>query len=461
MPWQRQVVDVAFELDDDGTYHYDEVVLTVPRQSGKTALVMAVAVHRLVSVPRTLGRQRLTYTAQQRQKAKLKLERDFAEVLRDAKPAFREITHIRNKPQRPVEWKLSLNNGAENIQFGRGNFWQIDAPSRTGAHGDTLDVGVIDEAFAHGDNTIEAGLSPSMITRTNKQLIILSTAGDRKSAYLWRKTLAGRTACGTGKHGRTAYFEWSAEDDAEPGDPATWESCSPALGYTITLRALEGEWEKAQRDGQTGIDQFRRSYLNQWPEIPVLADLEAGWRVISRDWWILCEDPAHQPAGRLAFAVDVDTNARGEEWCSIGMSDGIHLELVTPADIGPGTSWVVPLAVARQDRFDELLIDPAGPAGKLIGPLEEVGIKVRKLTAQERTQASMHLIDRVGEGKVRHLAQAPLTRAAAGVVASDVGDGAIRFSRRLSPDDISPLNAVAYACWGAQSLSGEADFFTI
>jgi phage terminase large subunit-like protein len=83
---------------------------------------------------------------------------------------------------------------SEHIQFGRGSFLQIDAPSRTGGHGDTLDDGTIDEAFAHEDDTVEAGMRPAMATRRNAQLWVISTAGDARSKYLWRKVLAGRAA---------------------------------------------------------------------------------------------------------------------------------------------------------------------------------------------------------------------------------------------------------------------------
>ena len=41
MPWQRQVADVALELDDAGRFAYPLVVITVPRQSGKTTLLRA------------------------------------------------------------------------------------------------------------------------------------------------------------------------------------------------------------------------------------------------------------------------------------------------------------------------------------------------------------------------------------------------------------------------------------
>ena len=43
LPWQRMVADVAGELDPDtGTYFYDTVILSTPRQCGKSTLVDAI-----------------------------------------------------------------------------------------------------------------------------------------------------------------------------------------------------------------------------------------------------------------------------------------------------------------------------------------------------------------------------------------------------------------------------------
>ena len=42
IPWQRQVIDVISEIDPStGTYWYDELVLTVQRQAGKTTITKA------------------------------------------------------------------------------------------------------------------------------------------------------------------------------------------------------------------------------------------------------------------------------------------------------------------------------------------------------------------------------------------------------------------------------------
>jgi hypothetical protein len=446
MPWQELVAEVAFEVDDDGRLAYDEVVVVVGRQQGKTAMTMAAAVHRLVPLVRSHGPQRATFTMQNRTKARNKLERDYAPRLRRSR-SFREVSRY-GRPANSVEWRLGMNSGSEHIQFGGASYLQIDTPGRSGSHGDTLDLGLIDEAFAHEDDTVEGAMSPAMVTRRDRQMWVLSAAGDGKSKYLWRKILAGREACRTGAHGRTAYFEWSAPDGDDPGSPVTWSACCPALGLTVEESALASEWERALRGGVEGVNTFRRAYLSQWPEVPILEE-DLAWRVIAEADWKACEQPRHRgkPAG-MSYGLDVDVSAKGETWCSIGASDGFHHELVTPLDARPGTGWVVEACVARRDRFRELLVEPSGPAGDLLVPLRREGIRVREVTGREFGQACGGMVAAVRDRAMVHLGQPQLDMAVAGVEKRDLGDGAFRFSRTRSVVDIGPLVAVTLARWG-------------
>lgn len=456
MPWQQFVADVAGEIDVDGQLAYDTIVLVgVGRQGGKTELKDNAAVHRSTAMVPTHGPQLSTFTMQTRDKARQKLQ-ELSRKLAGAPRSFREVTNPKRRPTQLTEWKLSLNNGSEHIQFGPATMLKIDAPTRTGGHGDSLDLGQIDEAFAHQDDAIETAMEPAMATRRDAQLWVISSAGDERSTYLWRKVLAGRAACeafAAGDReafGRTAYFEWSAPDELDPGDRRTWWAACPALGFTIGERFLASKWEKALMGGREGIDRFRRSYLSQWPEVPVLND-ELGWRHVPEELWTLLTEPKHRARGRIRYGLDVDVNAHGEEWASIGCSDGRHLELGTPEDAGPGIDWVVPTLAAQRDVVGQVWIDPRGPAGKLVPALKRAKVGLHLATPQEMVQASMLWLDAVKGGEVRHVGQAPLTRAVGGVATKAVGDGQWRWSRSQSAVDIGPLWAVTLA-WAATAL---------
>lgn len=447
MPHQRLLADVGMEIYPTGEYVYDEVDVELGRQEGKTGFNRVRTVTRLVVIARSLGPQTATYLAQRRQDARKRLEQDFAESLRKA-PGFPEVEHPRQRPRGRSEWRLQLNNGNENIEFGNGSRWRIDAPSRTGTHGDTLDDGTIDEAFAHEDDEAEIALRPAMATRRNAQLWVFSAAGDANSKYLYRKVLAGREACETGQHGSVAYFEWSAPDDADPGDPATWRMACPALGYTIDERFLESEWTRACRQGQHAIDAFRRNYLNQWPEVPVLNEADRD-QVIPEQQWDECCDPDALVSDPVTFALDVTPDRSAASIAAAGAGgDAIVLEIV---DNRPGTRWVVPRVVQLLATHpgSTVVLDKGSAARSLIPDLEAAGITLTIAGMGDHADACSALYDDVVALSVRHLGQPILEAAVAGAVKRTSGTGGLWLWDRTSTSiDISPLVAVTLARWG-------------
>jgi hypothetical protein len=428
MPWQQYVADVAYELDETGQLAYSEVNLTVGRQQGKTALGMATKTFRCTK----FGRQTVVYLAQSRNAARKKWEDEHCFILQHS-PYKRHLD-------------IRKSNGSEAIIWKNGSKWAIDAPTRSAGHGDTVDHGDLDEAFAHVDDRAEQALSGTMLTRPSSQLWVYSTAGDGQSYYWWRKILAGRAAIEEGTPGPVAFFEWSAPDDADPGDEDVWRAACPALGHTITIDKLRKEWSKAQREGVDAVDQFRRKVLNQWPEIPVLEDVANQWLIVGRDQWAECRDFEERPEGRLGFGLDVTPSGSHS---SIGVSDGRTIELV---DHRAGTQWVVDRVRDLVGRWGKDLVgfavDPAGPAGAFLDQLEPIlGERLIKITARQHAQAAGSLVMGIEHGSIRHRGESDLDSAVASATKRPLGD-AFAFSRAgVAP--ISPLVAVTFARYAA------------
>lgn len=271
MPWQRHVADVVMEVDPDtGRLVYQEMGLTVPRQSGKSTWVEAKATHRCSATKFFGPRQQVVYTAQTRSKAREKWEEEFVADLEAARDFRSRIS-------------VHKGNGNEHVRFANRSRWGLESSTEKAGHGTVLDEAYIDEAFAHRDFRLEQGFGPAMITRLNKLLAWISTAGwIDGSEYLREKVDFGRLVALEGRQRGIAYFEWSAPEDTDPGDPAVWWSCMPALGWTITEDAIRVEYEKARDGGK--LNEFRRAYLNQW----VPRDVEADWEVVSQDAWMAC-----------------------------------------------------------------------------------------------------------------------------------------------------------------------------
>jgi hypothetical protein len=423
MPWQRQVADVAMEVDPaTGRLAYREVVLTTPRQSGKTTLELAVLVHRC----RTWPRSRALYSAQDRIHARLKWEDDHVAALERSPFAG--------------EFKVRYQRGDEAIRWHNGSRHGITAPGEKAGHSDVLDLAVADEAWGLEDSKLEQGLSPTMVTRPQPQLWVVSTAGTHRSAYLRGKVDAGRARVGAGHRSTVAYFEWSAVEGSDPADPATWWATMPALGHTVTEQTIAAEFERLE------LADFCRAYLNWWPgEIP------ADWQVIAEADWLALADPASAAVDPVAFAADVTPDRSAAAIAVAGVRpDGLgHVEVV---DHRPGTGWVVGRLVELADRWQPcaIVVDDTGPAGSLIPPLEAAELEVARPTTRARAAADSGFYDAVVNGALRYRPgpHGPaLDAAVAGAAKRPLGDSWAWARRGLSVD-ISPLVAVSLARWG-------------
>src|SRR6516165_9418806 len=128
MPWQAQVANVAGELLPDGRPAYREVRITVPRQSGKTTLILVAELDRSLNWG---DRQRTLYAAQDRNNSRAKWE-EQGDIL--AGTPARRLFMVRR--QTGLErWVFKAN----------GSTVGITASGESSGHGQTLELGVIDE----------------------------------------------------------------------------------------------------------------------------------------------------------------------------------------------------------------------------------------------------------------------------------------------------------------------------
>lgn len=258
MPWQVQVIETGTGTLA-GVPLYRQVTVEVPRQQGKSVKVLSLMVARALKAPGTM----ITYSAQTRLDARHRLLDVWWPMLDGS--LLRSLV----SPRR--------GSGSEALCFRNGSMIALASATQTSGHGDTLDLGVIDEAWAQRDDRLEQAMRPAMMTREGAQLWIVSTAGDENSAYFRSKVEDGRARAELGVTGTAAYFGWSAPDDSDPADPATWRACMPALGITVSEETVRADFELMK------LPEFRRAYLCQWPEIA-----NPGWGAISAEDWAAC-----------------------------------------------------------------------------------------------------------------------------------------------------------------------------
>jgi phage terminase large subunit-like protein len=429
MPWQRYVADVLLEVDPDtGRLAYQEFGLTVPRQSGKSTLILAKAVHRASATQFFGPRQRIVYTAQTRQKAREKWEEDYAADLETSR-AFKAKVQVHK------------GNGNEHVRFSNRSRFGIEANTEKAGHGGTLDEAYIDEAFAQADGRLEQAFGPAMITRANKQLGWISTAGWRNgSPYLEAKVAYGRRQVELGANTGLAYFEWSADEDADPEDEGGWWDFMPALGHTITPEAIRAELARLKDQGD--LNDFRRAYMNQWVNKNSATD-----SIIPMGVWLDLAAGEPFDTADVAFAVDVSPDRDSAAIGAARRVDGISQ--VDVADHRPGVEWVIPRMVELDQRYRPIawVLDPSGPAGSLLPALKQVGIVPTLTGPREMAQACGAFFDAaVGPNPVlRHLDEPSLNAALAAATKRPLGD-AWAWSRKSG--DITPLVAATLALHG-------------
>lgn len=440
MPWQRYVADVALEVDPDtGRLVYREVVLTVPRQSGKTTLLLALMVQRALGFG---TKQRILYTAQTRGAARQKWEEEHVEVLK------RSIWKN--------DFRVKLQLGHEAIKWKNGSRHGVIPSTSTAGHGETLDLGVIDEAFAQVDNRLEQAFKPAMITRPMPQQWVVSTAGTEKSVFLKAKVDAGRKRCEAEVNRGVAYFEWSAPEDADPEDEEVWWGCMPALGRTISIEAI--------RDDKESMDlaDFRRAYLNQWPDAT-----QDKWRVVPEKMWQDCFDGDSVLTGRVAFGIDSTPEGSHSAIAAWGKNQvGLGQGEVIEHSVGRG--WLVDRALQLAVKWDPkcFVVDAKGPAGTIINDLKAGLLKLYKDGSLEREipvvtpnigetcQGCGWLYDAIRYSRMVHLGDKAMAYALAGADKRVIGDS-WAWSRRTTDEDISPLYAMTFAAMGFNQIEDE------
>lgn len=474
MPWQHMVADVALELDPDTGYlAYDTVVLVVMRQQGKSELTLPLMTHRSLGFDKALtdwtaarhgvrlpapGAQRTMYLAQGAEEARDKW--------RDV-----HLARIQRSPLSDLLVEARLRQNHELMVFANGSTWLPGSQTaKSGGTGDTLDLGVIDEAWSHDART-ELGLRPTMLTRPWRQMWVVSMIPGPKRrapgqwAYLRSKMEKGRARVEAGIRKGICYIEFSAEPGMDPGDPATWWSCMPALGRTIPESAVASDFD----NGDFSLADFEAEYLGWEPKVG-----SPQWLVVPHAIWTGLVDQDVDRPTPVALCVDA---AEDQATATIGLaglvdSDSARVE-VSVVDRRAGLSWVVDRVMALVDDWSPcaIVINPSGPAAPVIDPLQRAldeafsQVPLLKPSGRQCAAADARFVaatgvfdddpagdddedvdDAVRARRISHWAQ-PELDAALGVATRKYTGKQWRFEAAIDGADLAPLRAVSLAMW--------------
>lgn len=254
MAWQRLVIERATVTVDP----LREVVVSTPRQVGKSLLMMLVILDRLLSQPDAY----VLFGAQSRMTARGKLLDGWWPLIARSPLADR--------------FTISRGAGFEALRCDNGSLLRLLSTEESSGHGESVDLVVIDECWAL-DARVEQAVRPATIRRPGAQLWLCSTAGTDRSVWWRGKIDVGREIAREAPQGSsTGFYEWAAPDGADMSDEAVWWACHPALAEGFVPVELIRADAAAMAPAE-----FARAYLNIWT-----ADLtDGGWTVIDEQAW--------------------------------------------------------------------------------------------------------------------------------------------------------------------------------
>ena len=458
MPWQRAAADVGCEIDaDTGLPAYRRVIITVPRQQGKTTLFLCWQVDRCLS-PRWAQPQRSAFTAQSGKDARDKW-------LDELFPLMRRSRTLR--PGAGLVDRIYEGMGNEYVRFTNGSLIRLLSTSASSGHSKTLHQAVLDEIWHDQDARREQALGPAMLTVADAQILICSTAGTDASVAYDSAVRLGRAAAEADTGRGVAYFEYSAPEGWDPDDEESYFAFMPALCPEPPCRCGNGRWRhtvtldviRGERDSMEAPEEFARAYGN----VPDRSNA----RLNPADFglWLVpvaeggCLDPGSQAEDPVGLGLSVAPGGSSAAVAVAGRrADGLgHGEMI---DHRPGTDWLLDRVdeVARRWGPCALALDPATEAGAFVKDLIERGFvvvpeksevppgkrRLQLLGAREKAQACGGLVKDVKAGAWRHLGQDPMDKAVEKVKTRPLAD-AWAWCWRRSGADISPLEALTVA----------------
>lgn len=438
LPWQRYAADVAGELNPDGSYRYPVVVVSVPRQSGKTTLMRAVGTDRAMSRP---GLD-VFYTAQTGKDARERWA-DLVKAIK-AGPLSRFCT-------------IRQAAGAERVVFANGSMFRAFAPVANSLHGYTPPLVMLDEAFAHDEQAGEdlmGAINPAQQTLRHRQLWIVSTAGTAASVFLRKWIEAGRR----GDEG-VAILEWGAGPDVvDVYDPTTWPTFHPGmvdLADGLPLTSVEAIADAAATLSRA---EFERAYCNRWTRTAShLIPPEAWERLANHD-----QRPPRGGPDDVVFAYDV-MHDRSAAAIVAAWRDGDGRLQARVTKSGPGMDWVAStIRSLRGFGWRQFAAAENGPAREVTDELERgdpaTAVRVRRLSEREYADAWGFLMQHLATRRrgLAHDGSEPLATAAANVTTRPMADASAP-SRRNSAGDVTALVALMEAVWVLDHRAVEGD----
>ena len=418
-PWQQYVLRRGMRVEDDSDmWAASRVGLSVPRQNGKSALLVARELAALLLVPEE---QLIIHSAH--------LVGTALEGFRNIKGLFENFDDLGRRVKRIRE-----ANGEQGIEMMDGSRLLFRARARGNVRGMSPQLLILDEAQILPDDAWSAML-PSVSAQANPQIWLVGTPpGPNDAGDVFGRV---RSSATSGKDERVAWLEWSVDGDIAVEERKLWAASNPALGGRIDMESVEDELHSM--DATT----FARERLGMWASDRQLA-------VIPGDVWagLAVDEVPDVPVSAIGVDMAPDA-ARVAVAVGLKTDRGVHVELADITAASDSTDALVEWLVSRAKRRVPVLIDALSPARLLIPILKARKCKVIVMSGGEVIESTAGFFNAAKEGTLSHFGQEQVTESLAGARRKAIGDaGGWKWDRKSLNVDLTPVMAVTNAHYG-------------
>jgi hypothetical protein len=432
--WQHGIGTIALGKLKNGKYAatVGGVVLSIPRQVGKTFLVGMMIIALCILFPRltvlwTAHRTRtstMTFKTMQGMVRKKKIRVHLAPERNDG---------------------IRSTNGEQEIKFKNGSVIMFGAREQGFGRGfDSVDIEVFDEAQILTEKALEDMVPAANASKQDAGALLFFMGTPPRPTDPGEEFTNRRTKALDGHAENMVYVEFSADPDAEPDDHAQWSKANPSFPARTPIESMQ-----RMRANLTDDDSFKREALGIW-------DALDSNRVIDEVTWGLQADASSMAVERLTLSIEVPPDrSRAAVGLAGKRADGLwHVELYEERK---GIDWAIPYVVEKAKRnklhavvVDELsgLVEKKRDRYYLIGTDILVTLAARE--GRDMVVACAKYYDGIHDRTVWHTDQ-PQVNVALSVATKRPLSGGWAWNRKDATSNISPVVAETLALWGAQS----------
>lgn len=432
IPWQKSIIRRWMALDDDGKWANPDCGLSVPRQNGKTEMLICRIIGGMV-----FKGECLVYTAHQTTTVD-EIKRRVLRFFYDAQPEIRDLlTSEFDKEPKSFDF-VELRNGGRCIFRTR---------TRSSGLGYTSDTLLHDEAQEMNDAHEEA-LRPTISAgrQHNPQVIMAGTpptAGSAGTVFI-----RARRNVLQGKSENFCWQEWSVDTITATDDVDAWYATNPSLGYFVSERAIQAESTTMSQDS---FNKMRLGWYAGLDDKRVISDDE--WNALAVKEVKLPENP------QLAYAVKFAPD-RSAVTLAVGviMGEKIHVEVIERKRMSDGQAWLVRWLLDRWRKANCIVVDGAAGQGLLVEELlrSEPKIKKRLLTPNVKEAGSAYaaFYQAIQDGTLTHYNQPLLNSAIRTAKRRDIGkDGMFGYAPLNPAIQMDPVDAVSFALYAVRRFA--------